>query len=307
MKKIFALVVALCLAPIGAQAWWQSVAQQSVGSAPSYQGPGDVVSGALAWGSCARAYNTSYANGTNPLCDLVDATTGLVAICTLRVLTTGFVDMVGNYCTGSTTPALACAAAAGGSCKVSRAYDQSGNTNHFTQATPANMPGLVFSALNGLPGLQCGSPVLLGSPNITRAQPYSLSTAYIRTSGSSASAAVGAQSGGIILGSSTLANQARIAAGTTNNITGATDNTWHSLQGTFDAGATGAANIDGTDTTGLTVGANAFSANAVRLCGDGGSFLIGRIMEGGMWPAAFTPTQRTNISNNQHSINGYNF
>jgi hypothetical protein len=62
----------------------------------SYQGPGDIASGATAWGSCVRAYNAAYANGTNSLCDLVDSAAPTTAICTLRVKTNGLVDLTGG-------------------------------------------------------------------------------------------------------------------------------------------------------------------------------------------------------------------
>lgn len=111
------------------------------GAAPpaaTYQGPGDVVSGATAWGSCARVYNASLASTSTSLCDLV-ASTGGAAVCTLRGSSSGKVDLAASYCAG-TTPSAACAAASGGSCKVSKVYDQIGATGGFVQATLANMP-----------------------------------------------------------------------------------------------------------------------------------------------------------------------
>ena len=77
-----------------AAAFWQSrdsnynVAISTV----AYQGPGDVVSGATAWGSCARVYNASKASTSTSLCDLV-AVTGGAVVCTLRGTASGFVDL----------------------------------------------------------------------------------------------------------------------------------------------------------------------------------------------------------------------
>src|SRR5690348_15562028 len=107
----------------------------SIAVASSYQGPGDVVSGWLAWGSCARVFTTAQASTSTNMCDLV-ATTGGAAVCTLRGSSTGFVDLAASYCAG-TTPAAACAAASGGACRVSKVYNQvTGNaTGDWTQAT----------------------------------------------------------------------------------------------------------------------------------------------------------------------------
>ena len=123
---------------------------------PVYQGPGDVASGITSGGSVYRAYAAAYANGTNPLADLVDSSTGLTPVCTLRVATTGFADVTKAYC-GGQTPANACAAAAGGGCKITKLYDQPGGSTGFLQATPANMPAITFNDINGLPAINCGN------------------------------------------------------------------------------------------------------------------------------------------------------
>lgn len=65
MRKILALVVvvALCLAPVGAQAWWQSVAQQSVSSA-ALPSPTFVAGGAFA--NSTGTWTSSTVNIDNP-------------------------------------------------------------------------------------------------------------------------------------------------------------------------------------------------------------------------------------------------
>src|ERR1700733_14347786 len=125
-------------------------------SGSSYQGPGDVVSGATAWGSCARAYSSSVASGTN-MCDLVDSAAPTTVICTLQTGSNGKVNLTGTYCTGGVTPATKCAAATGGLCNISKIYDQAGSTGGFIQATVGNQAQLTFSALNALPGIKCTS------------------------------------------------------------------------------------------------------------------------------------------------------
>lgn len=277
----------------------------------TYQGPGDIVSGATMWGSCARAYNAAYANGTNPLCDLV-AVTGGAAVCTLRVLTTGFVDLAASYCAG-TTPAAACAAASGGSCKVTKVYDQTGNGNHWTNATLSSMPALTFSALGGLPGMTfaIASSSLLATGNTTVSFPFSASTVAERTGSTAAVNCI--LCGPTISYQFGLQNSANTALlSFTGSITAtANDSAFHALQG-VDAGTSGASSVltvDGSDTTGTTA-ASGWSAQVIRL-GRGNSCctLGGVIMEAGIWSnTTFSGTNRTDLNTNQHgSANGYNF
>ncbi len=264
------------------------------------------------WGSTARAYNAAYANGTNPLADLVDATTGTVAICTLRVLTTGFVDLTGTYCLASTTPATACAAAAGGFCKVTKLYDQTGNGNHWTNATASSMPSLTFSALNSLPGMTfiVANSSLLATGNTTVSYPFSGSAVAERTG---STAAVGVVFGGpSITYEFGFQNSANTALSSfTGSITAtASDSSFHALQH-VNAGAAGASSfltVDGSDTSGTTTNSG-WSAQVLRI-GRGASCctLPGVVMEAGVWSnTTFSGTDRTNLNTNQHGANGYNF
>lgn len=275
--------------------------------ASSYTGPGDVVSGALVFGSCARAYNAAYANGTNPLCDLVDSAAPTTVICTLRVLTTGFVDLTGTYCTGGVTPATKCAAATGAVCNVSQVYDQTGNSRHFTQTTAANQPVLAFSALNSLPAMVCnGSTTIIATPNITQSQPFSAASVWVRATGTSAGSAIGAGSGGIItLGASAGANTASIGGASVVIIPGSTaDGSYHYLVGAWNS-TSSAYNIDGTDATSQNFGTGAFSGNTFRICSNGAAFINGRVTEGALWPSDTTPTQRGDLNTNARSSSGY--
>lgn len=307
--KITALLLSLFLA--GGPAYAGSMGLLGVGggsAAATYQGPGDIVSGATAWGSCARAYNAAYANGTNSLCDLKDKTTGTVAICTLRVKTSGFVDLTGSYCVGSTTPAVACAAAAGGSCVISQIYDQTGNGNNWTQATLASMPSLTFAALNSLPVITCASSQTINTTNTFSTTNFSESAVYERTSGTGIGGAFGGNGNGY-LGAGSVASNASISNGTTVNVSGAPDNAYHGLNGTFSStvGAD-ALNVDGTDNTGITAGITGLSSATLRFCRAGTQELLGNVAEGGLWPTtSFTSTQRGNLFTNQNSAtSGYN-
>src|SRR3981081_854042 len=87
------------------------------GAAPSYQGPGDVVSGALIWGSCARAYSSAQASTAISFCDLVASGFPTVTLFTLRGSSAGIVDL-SAYFPGSVTPAAKCATATGAVCNI---------------------------------------------------------------------------------------------------------------------------------------------------------------------------------------------
>lgn len=276
-------------------------------SIASYQGPGDVVGSATSFYSCARAYNLAYANGTNPLCDLVNSSTGAVAVCTLRVLATGFVDLTGNYCVGSTTPAVACAAALGGACSVSKIYDQVG-TNHLTNATHSQRPILTFASLNSLPGITCsnaGVSILSFTP-LTLAQPVSFATVYTRTANPTNATLILGINGSPTVRPAASANLARAEVGSTAGIdAAATDNSYHAVQAVLNNTSSVVVVDGGTATTGTTA-AGGFSASQLRFCRNGAS-LDGTVMEAGMWPVAFNATQYGNLNTNQHGINGYNF
>lgn len=304
MKRILFASALIIIGVISANAYWQSRTQVSISSS-SYQGPGDIVSGATMWGSCARAYNVAYANGTNPLCDLV-ATVGGAAVCTLRVATTGFVDLTGAYCSGAVTPATACT----GGCKITKVYDQAGNTNHWTQVTLASMPALNFSGANSLPAMECAnaSNTQMSSPAITQAQPFTLSSVWERTGATTTlSNVIGAQGNPVLLGAQNSANLSAISAGTVVTQT-ANDNVFHALTGVYNS-TSSAMNTDGTDISSVDVGTANPSATAMRICRSSfAATMTGLIMEVGMWPSAFNATQRGNMNTNQHSAaNGYNF
>ena len=272
--------------------------------AASYVGPGDsaVAGAALAWFSCARAYNAAYAvGGASGACDIVDTTTG-VATCTIPIGTNGFADMAGTHCpTGSPTvsPTTFCTVTHSG-CSITKAYDQTGNGHHVIQATLANMPTLQLSDLNSLPTMNCGTAAALSlkSANITQAQPFTLSGVYIRTSGSSQQSVIGNGVASVLMGSGST-NLAAINAGTLATKT-ATDNAWHGIQGLIQS-TTSALNVDGSDTTGLSAGATAYASSGILLCS-----VKGRMAEAGIWASALSSTVRGLLFTNQNGTSGYN-
>ena len=307
------IALALCLFVSQAQAG--SMTLLGVGkvgaAAPSYQGPGDISpSTALAWGSCARVYNAALASTTTSLCDLVDSSTGTTAICTLRGSATGFVDLTGTYCTGSQTPSAACAAATGGSCRVSKVYDQIGGTSGWLQATNANRPTLTFSALNGLPGVTSSSAAssqMATSTTFTQAT-FTLVSVGKRTASFSNTSDLMGFSSTVRMGFANAANTAAVSDGTTVLSLGSVaDSSFHAVQGVMASGSS-VISVDGSENSG-SAGTTNISGATSRLFRDGGGNELNGIgMEFGIWSGSFGSTDRSNMNSNIHSAtNGYNF
>lgn len=292
------------------EAWWQSIQQVAISTA-TFQGPGDIVSGALIWGSVARVYNASLANTSTLMADLVDSTTGTVAVCTLRGSSTGFVDLTGSYCVGSLTPTAACLAAAGGACRVSKVYDQIGGLVGWVNTTNSQRPILTFSALNGLPGMtgtSAGNSNLMTVATFSQSLPLTLVVVANRTTGFTTINSWMGSSGGAnntcigFTGTTAVAGiSGNCAAFATQS---ASNSNFHSLIGTSDA-TNCVMNVDGTDGTPGACGAAAWSGNTSRIMrSSGGNSADGVGMEFGQWPA-LSSGQKTALSANIHSTSGY--
>lgn len=258
-----------------------------------YQGPGDIVSGATAWGSSARAYTAAYAASSGALMDIVDSSGANQT--TINVLTTGFCD----------TTTLAAWVVAHGTASVKKLYDQTGNGNHWTQATVAFMPTITENALNSLPGMTSVSAsfTILATANITVAQPQSYSTVFkVTTSGA----------GGFI-GPSTFYAIGHAASANTIGMVGgsggvggvtANDNAWHGVQSVINGASASLFSSDGGNVAAFSA-TGAYSSVPLRLFRAGGSTFTGIMMEAGMWPIAMSTTNETDIYANQHGANGY--
>jgi hypothetical protein len=317
MRKLLTFLIALgatvfaVVSPASAQ---MTTLGAGATAKPAYVGPLDVKAGATAWWSCARVVSAAKALTSTSLCDLVQGSGGAspgTAVCTLRGSTSGFVDL-SAYCPGSLTPAAACAAVTGGVCNVSKAYNQiTPGTHDVVNATAASQPVLVFSSLNGLPGLKGTSAAgnnLTESSSITNADPVSFSAVGIRTSNfTTAQYLVGNLSFSIYsFGFSATTNVAQlIGSSTITSGATATNNTYIAMQAVTGNG-TAAINIQGTDTTGTTGVTNGVDTLRIMRSLGGGS-LDGTFMEGGIWNGTgFSSTDRTNMYQNQHGPSGYN-
>lgn len=290
------------------------------GVAATYKGPGDVVSSASAWGSCARVYNAALASTSTSLCDLVSSSAPTVTICTLRGSSTGFVDL-SAYCTGGTqTPAALCALQTGGVCNVQKVYDQTGNTTGWVQVTAASQPKITFSAINGLPGWTCTAAAnssLITSTTFGSGGTVAITSPYTWVSVAERTANTGVLQALMgwttnpngYLGFNNAAATAIVTSDGANKVTlgSVADSAFHAMIGVINSSTTGVLGVDGTETTGTTntqVPANV----TARICRfAGGNSLDGIMMEAGLWGSAISSGNRTSLNSNMHGINGYNF
>lgn len=315
MKRL-GLILALCLSLIAS-----AHSQGGMGPGPgtvhstggTFTGPGDVVSGALVWGSCARVYQASLASTSTSLCDLV-AITGGAVVCTLRGSSTGFVDLSASYCAG-TTPSAACAAASGGSCKVTKVYDQTTNGHHFTQGTLANMPGLAFSSLNGLPGMTFTSAAssFMNTASFSSAAPVSATFVAQRSANPTTRQDLMTDGGfGFYLAydAAATAMYANNGSAISSNLStpAPSENAFHALQYIMN-GASSWLYADGVTGATQNVGGNNGFNTGLYLSSQGGfiTYLDGTIMEAGVWATSFSAGNSSGINSNQHGASGYNF
>jgi hypothetical protein len=275
----------------------------------SYQGPGDVVSGASMWASPARAYSATFAAGGTNIADIVDTSTGL-ATCSIPIGANGFANLTATVCpTGAPAVGVTtfCTVTHTG-CSITKLYDQTGNGHDFTQATLANMPLLSLSSINGLPAVNCGSGASISMQSagtVALTQPYSFSAVAKRTAAFTAQGGIFGVSGSVtgIFGA-TSANNWFMSDITGTNLA-ATDSSYHGFNGLY-SGASSFYNLDGSDNS-ISIGSGALGATTFRFCRAGGSQFEGVVAEGGFWASTgFTLAQRGNLFTNMNGVNGYN-
>jgi hypothetical protein len=270
-------------------------------AAAGFTGPGDVVSGAYAWYSCSRGYNTADTANACNVCLPADTT------CADLTLSAGFAVVPGSLSTCNITTVI---------CTVKTAYDKTGNGRDMTQATEANRPTFrPAMASNNCPttALPCmlfvaaSSQRLVTAGTFTLSQPITASAVFNRTA-----AAIGQELFGFGVdvslfqqNSNTIALMVGGSAGTPT--AAATDGSWHAIQGVV-SGASSNAYVDGA-TTAVSAGTGSVAAKGIKLAGPAfvANIWGGYIAEVGMWNSAFNATQAGNMNTNQHGANGYNF
>jgi hypothetical protein len=256
--------------------------------APAYTGPGDVVSGVLAWWGL-RAYSAAKAAALTPLIDIVKASDGSAPM-TINSLSNGNLD-------------VATIAGLGYAVKVSKIYDQVG-TNHLEQATLAIMPDLTLNLVGSLPGMTFAISTIQTLTKVgflNQAQPVSLSWVARRTGIDFTNGMVVTSNtdanifGGYFNDTSSMMAAAGnfVTAGTTvNNSLNAVHIIFNGASSEFVANGAAGTTVD----SGLT-GLNASNAiNIGNITTNGNS---GDICEVGWWSGAFSAGDKTALADNE--------
>lgn len=292
MRHAFALTVALLAIGFGCQPSRSELLTTGagtggVGSAPTYQGPGDIASGATAWWGF-RGYNAAYATGSNPAADICDAATGLVCA-TANIKTDGTLDTSGL---GSV-----CAAA----CVVKKLYDQTGNGNHIIQTTLANMPPFNNASVISVSVSGSYSGIDLIKTSFTSTQTFSISVIINRvTNDGSNSQFFGNGTSGNGPGFQSSLKIGIIGSGTLTSSNTVTLDTPSAAQFLV-AGASSAINLDGTNTSG-DFGAFSFAAEDLYVFSSATDVI--KFTEGGFWPSD-TSAHFAALNTNQHTFWGF--
>lgn len=298
------LLVALCALLIASPAY-ASVSLTGAGKVTSggggggYVGPGDIVSGAKAfWG--ARAYTAAFAAGGGAMFNIRRSGDGVT--CDVLVASTGGPGLTASCSSGAADNGKTMTAFCTSACLYASFVDQTGNTNAAYQGTAATQPGTTISCVNSLPCWVFGGTQYLNtSPMTATAQGLTVSTVAMRTGSFTSQNDILSDANGVFFTST--ASKVGGFFGSSLTATTASDSAWHAMQFTINGGSS-AINVDGTDTTGLSSGANSLDAGALIGRQSSGSFLTGDIAEIGLWATPLNNTQRAALCHNQAAYYG---
>lgn len=313
MKKwLFALL--LLVSP--ASASWHSVLQVSVGPPPAYTGPGDVISGAVAWWGL-RCYTSAYAGN---VADVVDTSTGNTTGTRLQCASGTVSALVsGSACTfvtGNACSALAttCATA----CKVVTLYDQSGSNKcnssaspcDVTNATNANRPDYITSCLGGLPCLRAATvaaklTLASATSHAAVSQPFTFSSVSKRIASFTTYQVVCCDAAFQVAYAVTI-NNAVYVSGAGNTTQTASDSAAHNYQMVSNNAGTSYLTVDATQTSFALGNATAFASTTYRISGSTAAANNAAIdfFELGVWPSAFSTGNQTSMCHNQFAYWG---
>lgn len=256
----------------------------------TYVGPGDVTPSATAWWGL-RGYSVANAIAGSKAINIIRASDS--ATTDIVILPTGKLDV-----------ATATAFCASTTCKVTKAYDQTGNGLDMAQATGANQPTLTLNCLNSMPCLTfAGSHWLANAAAPTVAQPFAISFTAKRTANFSTSQYIFTTNTAASFSYFVTANLLGIYAGGAGPVTSAgTDSAWHVGVANFNSGL-GIMNIDNlTPTTGNAGPAGIATNFAWGADTAGGGPLTGQSSELGVWPVGLSLQGMTNGCHNVYTF-----
>lgn len=274
-----------------------------------YTGPGNVVSGAVAWWGL-RAYNQACANSNCQIINIFRASDSHQ--CDILASSKGGLGNTANCSTGGDngeTVATWCNAT---TCTVGQVYDQSGanscsggNPCHIFQVTAADEPPINFSGIGSLPQMTFnGTTQNLNGNNhtLTLAQPLTISSVSQFT-GSSQGPIFDGMAAFTQVGSGIVAGDYFLYAGSVAEFTAAASTNF-AVQGIFN-NTSSAAYANGTLTSSLSPSTGGFGGEDLAIGSDGTHFWKGQIGEVGLWGSAFNSTQYSAMNGNQRSYWGF--
>jgi hypothetical protein len=309
MKRLLLLAWVLAVAGVGclsqADGFWQSRDSnyniKITSSGGGYTGPGDVVTGAIAWWGF-RCYNTAYAGN---VADIWDAATGNTTETLITCSSGGTLNQTIH------TLAVTCAIA----CIVENLYDQSGANSCGGSActmthTAGGAVGVPF-VLNAVGTANCmdfaGSTTnILKGPTsaFTQAQPLTMSS-VVNQNQPSGSGLIYGQVGAQLGLYATSGPVLQIYGGSNANVT-VSQNTWYAWQAIVNSSSS-ISYINGTQTTGLNAGSGTFTSTVGSDMGSDqfGDKYTGYICEVGVWSGAFSTGNQSAMNLNQRAFYGF--
>jgi hypothetical protein len=245
--------------------------------------------------------SAAYAGGA--AIDIVDS--GNANAATINTLANGKLDEA----------TLATWITAHGTASIKKIYDQTGGAKHLAQATVANMPTIIQSALGSLSCMsfvRASSQQLSVTSNYTISQPMTYSVVANRTGSTSSQMC--------LLGNSNSQSEILFTTAATIDIYstpggggvgmspftgGVADATWLAVNALLN-GASSSAYVNGTNNGSLGAGTVAVSPTNVTSMGDdlSGNFLDGRMTEAGLW-AADKSSNFVALNSNQRTYWGF--
>lgn len=287
-RVIAALIGVLCwVASAAAQLVGDSVMKSVVATTP-YTGSGDI-GGASGFWYGVRAFSSA-SRGSRAL-NVCNSTGGVDVGCADMLTSPATGDLVAAVIAGITCP--------GPNCTIAMAYDQTGNGWHLPQATVASRPTLPANCIGSRPCMACnGSQSLVSASGPTIFQPYTISSAAIRTGNTF--------TGGDMWIS--LANSAQLFF---RNFPGfvsmyafneadvvAPDGSYYAVQGLFN-GASSSMYLNGTLNSPLDAG-TVFMSGGIGMCNG----LLGNILEMGEF-GNISPATQSALDANQRAYWGF--
>jgi hypothetical protein len=273
--------------------------------AAAYVGPGDVKTGwYLLWGT--RAYSS--ATRGNKLVNLCNSTGGTDVLCA---------DASSSVSTGQlVVPSSLTSFCPGANCTIATFYELTGNANcsgacDFVQAAVATR--VIYTA-NALGTSACGVSdttkvySISGGGSINSlSQPFTLSgVAKYTTTPSGSNYFFGSSSAGA--GTGLGASGASFAGYASTVITGAASGTSAQSLVLVANGASSFVGVNGSSGSTANAGTTALFGQSELFRDAFGDVMGGAVCEVGIYPAAFSGTDVTNMYNNQHGLaNGYNY